>query len=218
MSDFALARQHMIDGQLKPSEVVDSALLDAMAEIPRELFVPKARRSVAYVDEDLSLGDGRYLMEPMVFARLVQAARIRPDEAVLDIGCTTGYSTAVLARLADAVVAVEEDAALVKKAEAALAKLEIVNAAVVEGALRDGVPGQGPYDVIFLGGAVSSVPDSLVRQLKEGGRLVTVLMDGGVGRAYMVTLQNGVAGGRELFDANVPMLPGFEAEKKFVFE
>lgn len=207
----------MIDCQLRPNEVNDERIIAAIADVPREQFVPKAKRSIAYVDEDLAITDTRYLMEPVIFARLLVAANIQETDVVLDVGCATGYSSAVIAGLADAVVALEEEDALVTSAEKKLAEQDIMNVAVVKGELRDGVSKQGPFDVIFLGGAVDEIPAKLKKQLKEGGRLVCVKVEGGVGRAHIVEMKQGEVSGRNLFDANVQQLPGFEKESGFVF-
>lgn len=217
MTNFAAARAHMIDCQLRPNEVNDERLIGAMEEVARENFVPKGKRAIAYVDEDLEIGSGRYLMEPMVFARLLAAADIQPKDLVLDIGCATGYSAAVIAAMADAVVALEEDEELAAAAEKKLSAAEVMNAAVVKGALRHGVAKQGPYDVIVIEGAVEEIPEGLVKQLKDGGRLVCVKLEGGVGRAHIVTMEDGIAAGRNLFDANVQPLASFQQEKRFVF-
>ncbi|WP_417461953.1 protein-L-isoaspartate O-methyltransferase family protein [Kordiimonas sp.] len=217
MTESAVARSHMIDCQLRVNEVNDERIIDAVRAVPRELFVPKAKRSVAYVDEDLAIGGGRYLMEPMIFARLLDEAQIGPKDLVLDIGCATGYSAAVMAGLADAVVALEADADLVKLAEKKLSSLEIMNVAVVEGAHAAGVAKQGPFDVIVLEGAVTEVPAALLKQLKDGGRLLCVKLDGGQGRAHIVTMEAGIPTAMDLFDANIQPLPGFEKEAGFVF-
>lgn len=217
MSEYSIARTHMIDGQLRPNEVNDERVIGAINEVPREKFVPKTKRDVAYVDEDIAVGEGRYLIEPMIFARLLVAANIQSSDLVLDIGCATGYSTAVISHLADAVVALEEDETLANAAEKKLAELEIMNAAVVKGALGSGVSKQGPYDIILMAGAVEDIPMTLVRQLKEGGRLICVKMVNGVGRGHIVTMRDGIPAGRDLFDANVAKLPGFEEPKGFEF-
>ncbi len=217
MSDFAAARTHMIDCQLRPNEVNDERIIAAIAAVPREQFVPKVKRSIAYVDEDIAVTDTRYLMEPVVFARLLVAANIQPTDLVLDVGCATGYSSAVMAGLADAVVALEEDEALADAAERKLSEQDIMNVAVVKGTLRDGVAKQGPFDVIYLQGSVDEIPSQLIKQLKEGGRLVCVKLEGGVGRAHIVEVNEGEVTGRNIFDANVQQLPGFEKESSFVF-
>lgn len=207
----------MIDCQLRPNEVNDEKILSVIADIPREDFVPKAKRSIAYVDEDLEIASGRYLMEPTVFARLLVAATIQPTDLVLHLGCGTGYGSAVLAGLADAVVAVEQDESLANIAERKLSALDVMNVATVKGELSEGVPKQGPYDVIFIEGAVEDVPSKLVKQLKEGGRLVCVKNEGGVGRAHLILNQDGATAGKNLFDANVENLSGFEKKAEFVF-
>lgn len=216
--DFSIARQSMVKSQIRPNQVNDPAVLSAMAELPRETFLPKALQGVAYVDEDLPLGNGRHLMEPCVLARLLQAATIQSTDVALVIGCTTGYSAAVLSRLASAVVAVESDAKLVQAATNTLAELRIDTVAVMQGELREGCPKQAPFDVIVLDGAVSEIPDALVEQLADGGRLVAaVRKNQAVGRGGLIVRRGDVIARRELFDATVPWLPGFEPAPGFVF-
>jgi len=217
VSDFAKARASMIDCQLRPNEVNDSSILEAIGAVSRENFVPKGKRAIAYIDEDIEVCDGRFLMEPTTFARLLVAAGVKPEDLVLDIGCASGYSSAVIAGLADAVVALEEHSDLAEMAEKKLAEQDIMNVAVIKGDMAQGVAKQGPFDVIFIEGAVDVVPDMLLKQLKEGGRLVCVLLEGGVGRGHMVENRFGNLVARNLFDANVEPLPGFLAEKTFVF-
>ncbi len=217
MSEYSVARTHMIDGQLRPNEVNDERIIDAINAVPREKFVPKTKRDVAYVDEDIAVGEGRFLIEPMIFGRMLVAANIQASDLVLDIGCATGYSAAVMSHLSDAVVALEENEGLADIAEKRLTELEIMNTAVVKGALGSGVSRQGPYDVIFMGGAVEDIPMTVIRQLKEGGRLICVKTVNGVGRGHVVTMRNGIPAGRDLFDANIAKLPGFEAPMGFEF-
>ena len=170
MSD---AIKSMIEGQIRPNKVTDARVIEAFEAVPRDAFVPKAKREVAYLDEDLEVAKGRYIMEPMVLARLVEAAQVTPEDVILDIGCTSGYSTAILARLGNVVVGLEEDEQLAGTAEAALEVLDIENAAVITGRLCEGVASQGPYQVIFINGAVEEIPAKITEQLVEGGRLVT---------------------------------------------
>ena len=218
MTDYAAARKNMVDNQVRPNKVTDARVLAAMADVPRERFVPKPLAGSAYVDEDIAVAPGRYLMEPMVLARLLQAAAIRPGDVVLDIGCATGYSSAVLARLAATVVAVDCDEALAETAIEVLTELDADNAAVVTGDLAAGYAKQAPYDVIVLGGAVEAVPAAMAGQLVEGGRLVAVVTGGGrVGKASVMLRVHGALSSRVLFDAAVPPLPGFAVDHGFVF-
>lgn len=213
----------MVDGQVRVNDVTEPALIAAMLEIPRELFVPESRASLAYIDDDLCVreardgGAARYLMEPMVLARLVQALELEPAAHVLDVGCATGYSAGVLSRLAARVVALEEDAELAAAARKTLASLGVSNVTVVQGPLAAGWPGEKPYDAILLNGAVERVPEPLLDQLKEGGRLCAVIRKEAAARAAMFLRTGGNISARRLFDAAIPPLPGFEAPKGFVF-
>ncbi|MGH6934298.1 MAG: protein-L-isoaspartate O-methyltransferase family protein [Dongiaceae bacterium] len=215
--DFELARQNMVESQIRPNKVTDDRVIQAIASVQRERFVPVALRGVAYVDEDVPIGHSRYLMEPMIFARLLQVAAIQPTDIVLDIGCGFGYSTAVLARLAEMVVAVESDPELAKRAIANLNDLEVDNAVVLQSALTGGAPRQAPYSLVFIGGGVQRVPDAIFDQLADGGRLVTVVNANGLGRAVLARKTGGEISEQRLFDAAVPALPGFETEPTFVF-
>ncbi len=218
MVDFAAARSNMVESQIRTNKVTDPHLLDAFETTPRERFVPEPLRGIAYVDEDVALGGERFVMEPMVLARLLQAARPGPGDVALDLGCGSGYATAILSRLVATVVALEVDAALAAAANQTLDELEIDNAVVVEGQLAEGYPKQAPYNVILLNGAVSEVPLAIADQLAEGGRLVTVVSVGaGLGRATLMRRDSGVISSRILCDASVPVLPGFEAAPGFVF-
>ena len=212
----------MVDGQLRPNRVTDSRVVAAMSEIPRELFVPKVLRGVAYVDEDIEIAPGRYLMEPRVFARLLQTAEVREADVVLDVGCGRGYSTAVLARLAGTVVALESDETMATKASDTLTGLQVDNAIVVTGELAVGYSSQAPFDVVFLSGAVDSVPQALTSQLAQGGRVLAVVGTGGAGtggcgQATLILRHEDLLVRRCLFDASIPPLPGFQREPGFVF-
>ena len=213
--DYAVARQHMVDSQIRTNKVTDERLIEAIRALPRERFVPEPIRARSYLDDDVELAPGRYLMEPMVTARLIQAADVKPSDIGLVIGAATGYAAALLAKLANTVVALECDPALAQRAVAAFADLAIDNAAAVEGPLRDGCAKHAPYDVIFLDGAIEEVPQAGATQLAEGGRMVGVLRERGVGRAVLWIKTGNVMSKRVLFDANVALLPGFAAAKRF---
>jgi protein-L-isoaspartate(D-aspartate) O-methyltransferase len=215
--DFPDLRTKMVDSQVRATDVTSLPLIDAMLTIPREAFVPTPRRELAYIDEDIEVAPGRFLMEPSPFARLVQMAVIRPSDFVLDVGCCTGYSAAVLSKMAGAVVALEEDQALAAKAQALLASLGCDTVAVVEGPLAKGYAAEAPYDVIVIEGAVDIVPDALFDQMKEDGRLVVVEGHGNAGVARLYVRKNGVVSGRRVFNAAVKPLPGFHREKAFEF-
>jgi len=217
MMTSEMQRTTMIDGQILPNKVTDPRVISALGETPREAFVPKALRSVAYIDEDLEIGADRYLMEPMVFARLVEAAEITADDLVLDVGSNLGYSAAILAKLASSLVGVDSDGEMVAQANANLLKLEIGNAAVVEGVMQEGVEKEAPFNVIFLNGCVEYIPQALIDQLAEGGRMVGVRMENGLGRGFLGVKSGGIFGVEDFMDANVPMLPGFAETKKFEF-
>lgn len=218
MIDYTAARLNMVESQLRTNRVTDVALLEAFEQVPRELFVPEELRGVAYVDENLTVGHGRYLMEPRVLARLLQAARPEPQDIVLDIGCGTGYATVILARLSATVVALEDGGGLAARANEVLGELEVGNAVVVEGPLNEGYAKQAPFNVIVVNGAVAEVPSVISGQLAEAGRLVTVVRNSaGMGRAILMQRIGGVVSSRTLFDAAVPVLPGFEVEPGFVF-
>ncbi len=221
--DFELARERMVESQLRPNAVTDTRLLVAMLEVEREKFLPASLRPVAYLDEDLVISDetpggpARFIVEPMVFARLVQLAGIGPDDLVLDVGAASGYSSAVIARLASAVVGIESDSVLAERAAAILMEEEVDTVAVFNESLAEGFAEQGPYDVIVLEGSVEVIPDDLVAQLRDGGRLVCVLREGPVGRGMLYRKVGNDLSGTAEFDANTLPLPGFDKEPAFVF-
>ena len=221
MSDFATARQRMVDGQVRPSDVTDLRIIDAMLAVPREAFVPESQRALAYLDLDLDVGEAgaakRFLIKPVVIAKMLQAAEITETDSVLVVGCASGYAAAVVASLASRVTATESDGALAAKARDMLAKLGFGNVTVRTAAAADGDEINAPYDVIVLAGATEIVPDRLYRQLRDGGRLVGVFAMSRPARAMIVTHSHADFGDRALFDAAVPVLPGLERPPAFVF-
>jgi len=217
MVDYAQARRTMVERQVRPADVTDLRIQAAMLEVPREAYVPAERRAMAYLDQDVPVNSGRALLKPMVFAKLVQAAGISETDHVLDLGCASGYSTAVLSKLAGSVVALEQDAALARAAGETLAQAGARNVSVVSGPLTAGWPKNAPYDVIVLEGAGEIVPDSLLSQLKEDGRLVAVVGRAPLGKATIYRRAGGHATAQPLFDAAAALLPGFVRPAEFVF-
>ncbi|MCW5733092.1 MAG: protein-L-isoaspartate O-methyltransferase [Enhydrobacter sp.] len=218
MTDFVLARRNMIDGQLRPNRVTNGQLLAAISDLPRERFVAAGLQSVAYADDDVPLGNGRFLMEPMVLARLLQTLQPLPEDKALVVASGAGYGAALLARLVKSVVAVEGDAGLAGSAEQTIRTLGITNVQQVVGKMEEGSAPGAPYDVILIEGAVQEVPAAILDQLAEGGRLATVISAStGMGVAHLVVKEGGVASGRPLFDAGTPLLPGFAAPPRFAF-
>ncbi len=219
MNDYVAARYNMVENQIRANRVNDDSILEAFKMIPREDFVPTHKKSVAYADEDLKIGQNRYLIEPMVFGRLLQIAMPVESDVVLDIGCCSGYSTAIVSRLVSSVVAVESDEEFVKVGNENLAKLEIDNAAIIHGDLAIGYAKQKPYSLILIAGAVEEVPDILLNQLGDNGRLVTILRDqlGAIGRAVIFERIKGVFSSQTVFDAATPTLYEFSKKTSFVF-
>lgn len=218
MIDFAAARRMMVDGQVRTADVTDPRLLAAMGDLPRERFAPPSKAELSYLDLDLPAGEGsgvRRLLKPMVLAKLLQIAEIGQTDHVLDVGCATGYSSALLSQLAGSVVALEEDRTLARAAEQALAGLS--NVTVVIGPLVTGWPLAEPYDVVVMQGATEVVPDALLRQLKDGGRLVCIFGSVPQRKAMIYRKVDGEVSGRPMFDAAASVLPGFSRAPGFVF-
>ena len=204
----------MIDSQIRPSDVTDPHILAAFAAVARENFVPRAARALAYADVPVEVAPGRFMLEPRCFAKLLQLAAITPDDRILDVGCATGYSAAVLARLGGQVIALEQDADLLRIASDGLATTGIT---LVQGGLIEGARAEGPFDVIIVEGAIEQVPETLLSQLDEGGRLVAVMNDGPQGKATLFLKEHGGIGRRAVFDAAAPVLAGFKKAMGFVF-
>jgi protein-L-isoaspartate(D-aspartate) O-methyltransferase len=217
MPDYAAARATMVESQVRTNDVTDVRVQQALRDVPRERFVPASKRAIAYADAVIEVVPGRFLLDPRNFARLLQLAVIAPADNVLDVGCATGYSTAVLARLAKRVTGLEQDADLVRMASEMVPAAGAANASVVQGSLSEGHRSAAPYDVIVLNGAVEQVPDALLGQLSEGGRLVAILQTGAQGMAHLFERNKGHIGSRSAFDAAAPKLAGFGQPTGFVF-
>lgn len=223
MIDARQQRINMVESQVRPSDVTDRRIIRAMLEVPREAFVPPAIASLAYMDDEVTVAparDGapaRRLMAPRTLAKLLQLADLGPDAVVLDVGCASGYSAAVLARIVETVVALESDPELAEVAARALEQQALDNVAVVTGDLELGYPSEGPYDAIVLEGIVQTVPEHLLDQLKDGGRLVAVVEDGPIGKATVWCRIGSAFSPREAFVAGAPALPGFVKPPAFVF-
>ncbi len=215
MSAFSQRRTIMVDTQVRPSDVTKFPIIEAMLDVPRELFVPAALQEAAYAGENLEIAPGRTLLEPRTFAKILENVNIGPDDLVLDIGCGFGYSSAVAARLADAVVALEDTPEMVSEAETALAAAGADNAAAVEGPLADGAAKHGPYDVILIQGGVEDVPPTLFDQLKDGGRIAAVFETGRLGTVRIGLKADGNVTWRDTFNASALILAGFTKSEEF---
>ncbi|WP_297538420.1 protein-L-isoaspartate O-methyltransferase [Roseovarius sp.] len=215
MTDYAARRMMMVDTQVRPSDVTKFPIIDAMLSVPREAFVPTALREAAYMGENLDLGEGRVMLDPRTLAKMLDALEIENDDLVLDVGSVYGYSAAVIARMAEAVVAVEDKASVVAEAQRTLSEQGADNVVLHEGPLADGAPEHGPYDVITVQGAVEHLPEGLVAQLKEGGRMACLFMEGALGVVRIGYKIDGRINWRYAFNAGAPVLRGFERHAAF---
>ena len=215
MTDFAAARRNMVDGTIRTADVTDLRLLSAFQETARERFVPANVASLAYVDFDLPVAARRFLMQPRVLSKLLQVGDIKGTDRVLDVGCATGYGAAILSRIGAHVVALEEDAELARMARESLA--DRPNVEVVSGSLAAGWAAAAPFDVIVVEGATEVVPETLLRQLSDGGRLLCVLGGDPAAKAMLYRRCGDDVGGRTVFDAAAPVLPGFSRPLAFAF-
>lgn len=220
MADFLQTRINMVDGQIHPAGVVDPRILESFETVPRELFVPERLQGVAYTDEDLDIGQGRYLLEPITHAKMMQAVQPVEMDVVLDIGVGAGYSSAILSPMVTTIIALEHNKRQMDKATKLWDRLDVCNVALIEGTLTDGVPEQAPYSLIIINGAVEEVPDNIIDQIDVGGRLIAVIRKAGhaAGQAVLfVKSQSGDVSSKILFDASVPFLKGFEPKVRFEF-
>ena len=217
MFDFSSARDQMVDCQIRTSDVTDYGVIKAFKSVPRESFVPKSQQALAYGDAHIDLGEGRVMIRPRDFSKMVQAADIITSDVILDIACGRGYSSAILANLGETVVALETSEEAVEKASERLIVANITNAAIVKGDLKLGASEHGPFNVIFVNGAVSEVPKSWTDQLANGGRLICVIQKGPIGHACIYKRSGDVIGEKIIFDTSLPLLPGFESHSEFVF-
>jgi protein-L-isoaspartate(D-aspartate) O-methyltransferase len=215
MTDFAARRTMMVDTQVRPSDVTKFPIIDAMLSVPRELFVPREQAEAAYISENVPIAPGRVVLEPRTLGKLLDAINIEGNELVLDIGAGYGYSSALVARMAEAVIAVEEDETLAAEAQSILSDQGADNVVVHTGPLTDGAVQHGPYDAILIQGGVEQVPEGLLDQLKEGGRIGCVFMEGALGVARIGYKIDGDITWRFAFNASAPVLPGFAKEVAF---
>ena len=216
MTEFAARRMMMVDTQVRPSDVTKFPIIDAMLSIPREVYVPRDRQEAAYAGENVEIAPGRVVLEARTLAKVLDSLDIQPGDMVLDLGCGLGYSAAVIARLAETVVAVEEDADIAAEAQRVLSEEGVDNAIVVAAPLAEGAAKHGPYDVITIEGGIETLPESIANQLKEGGRIGAVFMEGPLGVVRTGLKQGGHIVWRFAFNAAAPVLPGFAQKRKFV--
>lgn len=215
MTDYTARRTTMVDTQIRPSDVTKFPIIEAMLSIPREEFVPDNRREAAYVGENLDLGNGRVMLEPRTLAKMLDALDVQRNELVLDLGCGLGYSAAVVARLAEAVVAVESDEDLAREAQSILSREGADNVILHQGPLTEGAAQHGPYDVIMIQGAVAELPPAILEQLKDGGRIACLFMEGALGVVRIGYKRDGGISWRFAFNAGAPVLGGFEKQAAF---
>jgi protein-L-isoaspartate(D-aspartate) O-methyltransferase len=217
MPDYTAQRINMVESQVRANDVTDIRIHEAMRVVPRERFVPTVRRGVAYADGAIEVVANRYLLEPRTFSKLLQLAQIASTDSVLDVGCATGYSTAIIAQLAARVTGLDQDADLVRVASDMVPAVGATNISIVQGSLAEGHRAGAPYDAILVNGAIEAAPEALLGQLAEGGRLVAIVQSGEQSRAHLYLRQNGRIGSRVAFDAWAPLLAGFRQKVGFVF-
>jgi len=215
MTDFAARRTTMVDTQVRPSDVTKFPIINAMLSVPREMFVPADRVEAAYVGENLDLGGGRVMLDPRTLAKMLDALALTPADLVLIVGAGHGYAAAVVARMVNAVIALEEDAVMATEAERALAEVGADNAAVLTGPLAEGVAKHAPYDAMLIEGAIEVLPEGLAGQLRDGGRIAALFREGNLGVCRIGIARDGRIAWRHAFHASAPVLPGFVAARAF---
>jgi len=216
VTDYQTRRKTMVDTQIRPSDVTKFPIIEAFLSVPREKFVPDGKREAAYIGENFKIGQSRVILEPRTLAKLLDALDIRNDELVLDIGPGLGYSSAVISPMAEVVIAVEDDSSMANEAEEILTEVGADNVVIQIGKLEDGAPEHGPYDVIILQGGVEKIPSSILKQLKNGGRVGAIFVEEGLGTAKIGFKLNDKINWRYSFNAAAPVLPGFFKQKDFV--
>ena len=217
--EFKLARKNMVDCQLKPNKIKDNEVINAFLNVPREMFVKKNHIKHAYLDDNLSLGNGRFLLNPVILSRLIQALELKKNETILNIASGSGYGVVILSYLAGTVLGIENDKNLLEKSLELLLNLDVNNAAIIKGDIKEGFVKQAPYDAILIEGAVEKVPEIILTQLSDKGRLVTVQSnESGYGKAILIEKFNNNFITNILFDAYVPILSGFRPNKTNSFE
>lgn len=217
MTDFSAARTAMVDCQVRPSDVTKFPIIEAMLAVPREAYVPAAKKSVAYAGKHIALSPDRALLDARTFAKMLDSVNIRPTDLVLDLGCGMGYSSAVIARLAEAVVAVEENADLAAIATETLSDMSVDNVLVTQAKLSEGNAKHGPYDVVITEGAIAELPPAIADQIKDGGRIVAILQQDDLSQCRIGYKADSNISWRYAFDASAPLLAGFEAQEEFAF-
>ncbi len=215
MTDYTSRRTTMVDTQVRPSDVTKFPIIDAMLSVPREAYVPDNKREAAYIGENLALDDTRVMLEPRTLAKMLEALDVQPSHVALDIACGLGYSTAILSHLCEFVVAVEDDEARAQEAQSILSQNNIDNAAVMAGELAEGSAKSGPYDSIIIQGGVEEVPQALLEQLREGGRIACIFLEGSLGVVRVGHKIDGAVNWRFAFNAGAPVLEGFEKRAAF---
>ncbi len=215
--DFYTLRKNMVDSQLKPNKIVNKNLIDAFLRVPREIFLSKKIINQSYVDDNIDLTKNRYMLNPMIISRLIQALNVKQNDTILVLGSNVGYSSVILSYLCNTVIGIEAIKSFYEFSTSVLMKLDVNNVAIIKGKIEYGFPDQHPYDNILIEGGVNFVPERILNQLADNGKLVTVEVDeGNIGKAVIFKKQKNNYSKSFLFDANVPLLDVFK--KKYSFE